>query len=117
MASLRHSTYQLCALLLACIFTLGLLPLVSACGMYSGDNMRNGIDSSSTNPQSSQDSSIALSLPSFYGESMVFQRDRPIMIRGSIHSEHRTIDASKLHVTLGRGSMHNSSIATITGDQ
>ncbi len=56
-----------------------------------------------------------MTLPSYYMENMVFQRNQPLVVKGTVKSAHASeqIDASKLSATLTQGKMTASATAKI----
>ncbi len=56
-----------------------------------------------------------MTLPSYYMENMVFQRNQPLVVKGTVKFAHASeqIDASKLSATLAQGKMTASATAKI----
>lgn len=63
----------------------------------------------------SSNSQVSVTLPSYYMENMVFQRNQPLVVKGTVKSAHASeqIDASKLSTTLTQGKMAASATAKI----
>uniref|UniRef100_UPI00359C5483 sialate O-acetylesterase n=1 Tax=Bifidobacterium adolescentis TaxID=1680 RepID=UPI00359C5483 len=63
----------------------------------------------------SSNSQVSVTLPSYYMENMVFQRNQPLVVKGTVKSAHASeqIDASKLSTTLTQGKMAVSATAKI----
>lgn len=63
----------------------------------------------------SSNSQVSVTLPSYYMENMVFQRNQPLVVKGTVKSAHASeqIDASKLSATLTQGKMTASATAKI----
>lgn len=63
----------------------------------------------------SSTSQISVTLPSYYMDNMVFQRNQPLVVKGTVKSAHagKQIDASKLSATLIQGKMAASATARI----
>lgn len=63
----------------------------------------------------SSNSQVSVTLPSYYMENMVFQRNQPLVVKGTVKFAHasKQIDASKLSATLAQGKMTASVTAKI----
>lgn len=107
------NTKRLARTALAVIVTVGIVvAIIVGCGPKWGNGSalhQNGETAQSSNSQ------VSVTLPSYYMENMVFQRNQPLVVKGTVKSAHASeqIDASKLSATLTQGKMTASATAKI----
>ena len=98
---------------LAVIVTVGIVvAIIVGCGPKWGNG--SALHQNEETAQSSN-SQVSVTLPSYYMENMVFQRNQPLVVKGTVKSAHASeqIDASKLSATLTQGKMTASATAKI----
>ncbi|MDF4077245.1 sialate O-acetylesterase [Bifidobacterium adolescentis] len=98
---------------LAVIVTVGIVvAIIVGCGPKWGNG--SALHQNEETAQSSN-SQVSVTLPSYYMENMVFQRNQPLVVKGTVKFAHASeqIDASKLSATLAQGKMTASATAKI----
>ena len=107
------SAKRLARTALAVIVTVGIVvAIIVGCGPKWGNG--SALHQNEETAQSSN-SQVSVTLPSYYMENMVFQRNQPLVVKGTVKSAHASeqIDASKLSATLTQGKMTASATAKI----
>lgn len=107
------NTKRLARTALAVIVTVGIVvAIIVGCGPKWGNG--SALHQNEETAQSSN-SQVSVTLPSYYMENMVFQRNQPLVVKGTVKSAHASeqIDASKLSATLTQGKMTASATAKI----
>lgn len=107
------NTKRLARTALAVIVTVGIVvAIIVGCGPKWGNG--SALHQNEETAQSSN-SQVSVTLPSYYMENMVFQRNQPLAVKGTVKSAHASeqIDASKLSATLTQGKMTASATAKI----
>ena len=107
------NTKRLARTALAVIVTVGIVvAIIIGCGPKWGNG--SALHQNEETAQSSN-SQVSVTLPSYYMENMVFQRNQPLVVKGTVKSAHASeqIDASKLSATLTQGKMTASATAKI----
>lgn len=107
------NTKRLARTALAVIVTVGIVvAIIVECGPKWGNG--SALHQNEETAQSSN-SQVSVTLPSYYMENMVFQRNQPLVVKGTVKSAHASeqIDASKLSATLTQGKMTASVTAKI----
>ena len=107
------NTKRLARTALAVIVTVGIVvAIIVGCGPKWGNG--SALHQNEETAQSSN-SQASVTLPSYYMENMVFQRNQPLVVKGTVKSAHASeqIDASKLSATLTQGKMTASATAKI----
>lgn len=107
------NTKRLARTALAVIVTVGIVvAIIVGCGPKWGNG--SALHQNEETAQSSN-SQVSVTLPSYYMENMVFQRNQPLVVKGTVKSTHASeqIDASKLSATLTQGKMTASATAKI----
>lgn len=107
------NTKRLARTALAVIVTVGIVvAIIVGCGPKWGNGT--ALHQNEETAQSSN-SQVSVTLPSYYMENMVFQRNQPLVVKGTVKSAHASeqIDASKLSATLTQGKMTASATAKI----
>lgn len=107
------NTKRLARTALAIIVTVGIVvAIIIGCGPKWGNG--SALHQNEETAQSSN-SQVSVTLPSYYMENMVFQRNQPLVVKGTVKSAHASeqIDASKLSATLTQGKMTASATAKI----
>lgn len=107
------NTKRLARTALAVIVTVGIVvAIIVGCGPKWGNG--SALHQNEETAQSSN-SQVSVTLPSYYMENMVFQRNQPLVVKGTVKSAHASeqIDASKLSATLAQGKMTASVTAKI----
>lgn len=107
------NTKRLARTALAVIVTVGIVvAIIVGCGPKWGNG--SALHQNEETAQSSN-SQVSVTLPSYYMENMVFQRNQPLVVKGTVKSAHASeqIDASKLSATLAQGKMTASATAKI----
>lgn len=107
------NTKRLARTALAVIVTVGIVvAIIVGCGPKWGNG--SALHQNEETAQSSN-SQVSVTLPSYYMENMVFQRNQPLVVKGTVKFAHASeqIDASKLSATLGQGKMTASATAKI----
>lgn len=107
------NTKRLARTALAIIVTVGIVvAIIVGCGPKWGNG--SALHQNEETAQSSN-SQVSVTLPSYYMENMVFQRNQPLVVKGTVKSAHASeqIDASKLSATLTQGKMTASATAKI----
>lgn len=105
------SAKRLARTALAVIVTVGIVvAIIVGCGPKWGNG--SALHQNEETAQSSN-SQVSVTLPSYYMENMVFQRNQPLVVKGTVKSAHASeqIDASKLSATLTQGKMTASATA------
>ena len=93
------NTKRLARTALAVIVTVGIVvAIIVGCGPNWGNG--SALHQNEETAQSSN-SQVSVTLPSYYMENMVFQRNQPLVVKGTVKSAHASeqIDASKLSAT------------------
>ena len=107
------NTKRLARTALAVIVTVGIVvAIIVGCGPKWGNG--SALHQNEETAQSSN-SQVSVTLPSYYMENMVFQRNQPLVVKGTVKFAHasKQIDASKLSATLAQGKMTASATAKI----
>ena len=107
------NTKRLARTALAVIVTVGIVvAIIVGCGPKWGNG--SALHQNEETAQSSN-SQVSVTLPSYYMENMVFQRNQPLVVKGTVKFAHASeqIDASKLSATLAQGKMTASATAKI----
>lgn len=107
------NTKRLARTALAVIITVGIVvAIIVGCGPKWGNG--SALHQNEETAQSSN-SQVSVTLPSYYMENMVFQRNQPLVVKGTVKFAHASeqIDASKLSATLAQGKMTASATAKI----
>lgn len=107
------NTKRLARTALAVIVTVGIVvAIIVGCGPKWGNG---SALHQNEEPAQSSNSQASVTLPSYYMENMVFQRNQPLVVKGTVKSAHASeqIDASKLSATLTQGKMTASATAKI----
>ena len=107
------NTKRLARTALAVIVTVGIVvAIIVGCGPKWGNG--SALHQNEETAQSSN-SQVSVTLPSYYMENMVFQRNQPLVVKGTVKFAHASeqIDASKLSATLTQGKMTASATAKI----
>lgn len=107
------NTKRLARTALAVIVTVGIVvAIIVGCGPKWGNG--SALHQNEKTAQSSN-SQVSVTLPSYYMENMVFQRNQPLVVKGTVKFAHASeqIDASKLSATLAQGKMTASATAKI----
>lgn len=107
------NTKRLARTALAVIVTVGIVvAIIVGCGPKWGNG--SALHQNEETAQSSN-SQVSVTLPSYYMENMVFQRNQPLVVKGTVKFAHasKQIDASKLSATLAQGKMTASVTAKI----
>ena len=107
------NTKRLARTALAVIVTVGIVvAIIVGCGPKWGNG--SALYQNEETAQSSN-SQVSVTLPSYYMENMVFQRNQPLVVKGTVKFAHASeqIDASKLSATLAQGKMTASATAKI----
>lgn len=107
------NTKRLARTALAVIVTVGIVvAIIVGCGPKWGNG--SALHQNEETAQSSN-SQASVTLPSYYMENMVFQRNQPLVVKGTVKTAHASeqIDASKLSATLTQGKMTASATAKI----
>lgn len=107
------NTKRLARTALAVIVTVGIVvAIIVGCGPKWGNG--SALHQNEETAQSSN-SQVSVTLPSYYMENMVFQRNQPLVVKGTVKFAHasKQIDASKLSATLAQGKMTASTTAKI----
>lgn len=107
------SAKRLARTALAVIVTVGIVvAIIVGCGPKWGNG--SALHQNEETAQSSN-SQVSVTLPSYYMENMVFQRNQPLVVKGTVKFAHasKQIDASKLSATLAQGKMTASATAKI----
>ena len=107
------NTKRLARTALAIIVTVGIVvAIIVGCGPKWGNG--SALHQNEETAQSSN-SQVSVTLPSYYMENMVFQRNQPLVVKGTVKFAHasKQIDASKLSATLAQGKMTASVTAKI----
>lgn len=107
------SAKRLARTALAVIVTVGIVvAIIVGCGPKWGNG--SALHQNEETAQSSN-SQVSVTLPSYYMENMVFQRNQPLVVKGTVKFAHASeqIDASKLSATLAQGKMTASATAKI----
>ena len=107
------NTKRLARTALAVIVTVGIVvAIIVGCGPKWGNS--SALHQNEETAQSSN-SQVSVTLPSYYMENMVFQRNQPLVVKGTVKFAHASeqIDASKLSATLAQGKMTASATAKI----
>lgn len=107
------NTKRLARTALAVIVTVGIVvAIIVGCAPKWGNG--SALHQNEETAQSSN-SQVSVTLPSYYMENMVFQRNQPLVVKGTVKSAHASeqIDASKLSATLTQGKMTASATAKI----
>lgn len=107
------NTKRLARTALAVIVTVGIVvAIIIGCGPKWGNG--SALHQNEETAQSSN-SQVSVTLPSYYMENMVFQRNQPLVVKGTVKFAHdsKQIDASKLSATLAQGKMTASATAKI----
>lgn len=107
------NTKRLARTALAVIVTVGIVvAIIVGCGPKWGNG--SALHQNEETAQSSN-SQVSVTLPSYYMDNMVFQRNQPLVVKGTVKSAHASeqIDASKLSATLTQGKMTASATAKI----
>lgn len=107
------NTKRLARTALAVIVTVGIVvAIIVGCGPKWGNG--SALHQNEETAQSSN-SQVSVTLPSYYMENMVFQRNQPLVVKGTVKFAHASeqIDASKLSATLAQGKMPASATAKI----
>lgn len=107
------NTKRLARTALAVIVTVGIVvAIIVGCGPKWGNG--SALHQNEETAQSSN-SQVSVTLPSYYMENIVFQRNQPLVVKGTVKSAHASeqIDASKLSATLTQGKMTASATAKI----
>lgn len=107
------NTKRLARTALAIIVTVGIVvAIIVGCGPKWGNG--SALHQNEETAQSSN-SQVSVTLPSYYMENMVFQRNQPLVVKGTVKFAHASeqIDASKLSATLAQGKMTASATAKI----
>lgn len=107
------NTKRLARTALAVIVTVGIVvAIIVGCGPKWGNG--SALHQNEETAQSSN-SQASVTLPSYYMENMVFQRNQPLVVKRTVKSAHASeqIDASKLSATLTQGKMTASATAKI----
>lgn len=107
------NTKRLARTALAVIVTVGIVvAIIVGCGPKWGNG--SALHQNEETAQSSN-SQVSVTLPSYYMENMVFQRNQPLVVKGTVKFAHASeqIDASKLSATLAQGKMTASVTAKI----
>lgn len=107
------NTKRLARTALAVIVTVGIVvAIIVGCGPKWGNG--SALHQNEETAQSSN-SQVSVTLPSYYMENMVFQRNQPLVVKGTVKSAHASeqIDASKLSAPLTQGKMTASATAKI----
>lgn len=107
------NTKRLARTALAVIVTVGIVvAIIVGCGPKWGNGT--ALHQNEETAQSSN-SQVSVTLPSYYMENMVFQRNQPLVVKGTVKFAHASeqIDASKLSATLAQGKMTASATAKI----
>lgn len=101
------NTKRLARTALAVIVTVGIVvAIIVGCGPKWGNG--SALHQNEETAQSSN-SQVSVTLPSYYMDNMVFQRDQPIVVKGNVSStESNPIDVSKLSATLTQGKTSES---------
>lgn len=107
------NTKRLARTALAVIVTVGIVvAIIVGCGPKWGNGSALHQNEETTQSSNSQ---VSVTLPSYYMENMVFQRNQPLVVKGTVKFAHasKQIDASKLSATLAQGKMTASATAKI----
>lgn len=107
------NTKRLARTALAVIVTVGIVvAIIVGCGPKWGNG--SALHQNEETAQSSN-SQVSVTLPSYYMENMVFQRNQPLVVKGTVKFAHasKQIDASKLSATLAQGKMTANATAKI----
>lgn len=110
------NTKRLARTALAVIVTVGIVvAIIVGCGPKWGNGTATGKTGSQSTATAHTAATVDVQLPSYYMDNMVFQRDQPLVVKGTVKSAHASeqIDASKLSATLTQGKMTASATAKI----
>ena len=110
------SAKRLARTALAVIVTVGIVvAIIVGCGPKWGNGTATGKTGSQSTATAHTAATVDVQLPSYYMENMVFQRNQPLVVKGTVKFAHasKQIDASKLSATLAQGKMTASATAKI----
>ena len=110
------NTKRLARTALAVIVTVGIVvAIIVGCGPKWGNGTATGKTGSQSTATAHTAATVDVQLPSYYMDNMVFQRNQPLVVKGTVKSAHASeqIDASKLSATLTQGKMTASATAKI----
>ena len=104
------NTKRLARTALAVIVTVGIVvAIIVGCGPKWGNGTATGKTGSQSTATAHTAATVDVQLPSYYLDNMVFQRDKPIVVKGNVSStESNPIDVSKLSATLTQGKTSES---------
>ena len=92
-----------------------LVAIIVGCGPKWGDGSATGKAASQSSAAKDTAASVSVQLPSYYMEGMVFQRDQPLVVTGTVESTKngKPVDASKLSATIAQGTTSASATAKV----